>query len=505
MPSISNLFILLILAFNFASSKASTSDPLEHLSLEENKRLSIFLMELVVEYEAINKQNPFLDNYSLLKKVRKLKEVFLIPGAYASENPEPEDDRGVTSNHEPSSFDVMGRVIKTGRPFCIYQGGWGSFLKSKEEPICVSPYTIFKPRSSDKEDVDQCKIKNEKNISCNPAIFGYQDLKRERLFCVSETSPSANAECMDYALGKTFSPGADLVEKRLKWLSEQNSSDGSIKKSYEDLYKNIYKMCLCTDTRFVETTSDNQKKIVPTKSCFSLITMISEAKGCTNFKDSTVPSNELDIIKKIRDLSAEYLSDGSKDIEKKYTELIKESSKKLKKDLNLICENGKDGGNINEKPEKPTLKIEGSKKADEVSLKAVVSVGDWEFNWWKETTSTSKKIAGLAGDSDDSDSSKKDENQTNTKKEPLGSEKDSVVIQYEEESFKVCLEAKLVKEDFTDHRCYTVPSKAEREKEVEDSKPIPISKPTPVGGPQLPKSPTPQLRQGVDFSRSGVL
>lgn len=512
--------LLLLVVLNFANAVASSSAPLEHLSIEDKKTLSIYLMELVVEYEEIHNQNLTPEKYSLLKKARQLKAIFLIPNAYASENKDPGPETDIPLNVNPeyrasesARFDVLvGDNPALGGYFCIYSGGWGSFSTKKDQGkyICEPPYTertgghasMFYydgSRVNDKDETDQCKIKNKENISCNPAIFGFQDVKRSRTFCVPEKSPTANAECMDYALGKKFSPGADSVKDRLKWLSEQNSSEAN-KKKYAELYRYLYKMCLCTDGSFVETNTDLQQKIIPTKSCFSFITMISEANGCTTFKDSTAPSNDLDIVKKIRDLSAEYLSNKSKDVEKQYAELIKESGKKLKKDLNLICENGK--GGENEKPKEPSLQIKDSKDSEEVTLKAIVTgEGNWEFEWWKETSSQSKKIAGLAGDSDDSPKKEEGEDSTSIKKESLNSKENTVKVKYEEKSFKVCVEAKLDKEDFKDRKCYTVQSKAEREKEVEDSTPVI----TPIGGPQLPKIPAPSLRKGVDFSRSGIL
>ena len=286
------LFLILVLLMRpaFAASIMS-HEKFVHLNYEEQKKIVISTMELIVEIEEKYEHQVKTSGFDperfrrYTEFMKKVSNLLLFPEAHAVER-----------NVRYGQYLNQLRGILTQRNNCIY-GGWASEMSNN---LCVHPSNsrfrnIYFNDSS-------CSGINK--ISCNPAIFGFKNVAQKSLFCVSAgrsgssaDAPSDNTsrECMNKALNSTEA-GASSREERIQNMVAGIAANPSDANAVFDF---VLKACAC-DSRSPEISQHYQTYMRPHRTCFSMLRMMSEVMPQCPASANLMDSNQLSFLEYIK-------------------------------------------------------------------------------------------------------------------------------------------------------------------------------------------------------------
>ncbi|MES2529334.1 MAG: proline-rich domain-containing protein [Bdellovibrionota bacterium] len=281
------LFLILVLLMKpvFAASIMS-HEKFVHLSYEEQKKIVITTMELIVEMEEKYKHQVKTSGFDperfrrYTDFMKKVSNLLLFPEAHAVER-----------NVRYGQYLNQLRTILGQRDRCIY-GGWASEMVNN---LCVHP-SNSRFRNIYFADNGCSGIGK---ISCNPAIFGFKNVGQKSLFCVpagraGSASDNTSRECMNKALYSNES-GASSREERIQNMIAGITSNPNDANAVFDF---LLKACAC-DARSPEISQHYHTYMRPHRTCFSLLKMMAEVMPQCTVNPSLMDANQLSFLQHI--------------------------------------------------------------------------------------------------------------------------------------------------------------------------------------------------------------
>jgi hypothetical protein len=262
------LFFAATILDTHAQSRLISRERFAELNVEDQNRIIIRTMEMMVELEAKFERQVKTSSYNSraheeFKKFAKAFQDLLISSAYAAPARQWKD----------YGAEFSSLISRANGKQCVY-AGWVSQVVGQ---YCTHP-SLLPASSSEKKAYNQTSCPNVKDISCNPVIFGFKQASKESLFCVPAGIPNDNAhnsalKCMQKAL----SSEGDGREARLAFL-RANLLKPENARIVEDVYKYLNKTCVCPGSNPM-----NQKYheyMLPHRTCYGLMNMLATTVSC---------------------------------------------------------------------------------------------------------------------------------------------------------------------------------------------------------------------------------
>ncbi len=262
-------FILVLLMQPIFAASLMTHEKFVHLNYEDQRKIVVATMELIVEMEEKYEHQVRTSGYNeerfrrYSELIRKVSSV-IFPEAHAA--------RTVRYERIGEYMEKFKLMINSSDK-CIY-GGWPSSMNGN---LCVHPSNgAYK---NDYFSENNCQGINQ--ISCNPAIFGFKHVGRATLFCVSAgrsgsaaDAPSDNTsrECMKKALAPSTDPNVSPPAVRIANLVDgirRNPVDSNA------VFDFLLKSCAC-EARTPAISQHYHTYMRPHRTCFSILKMMSE-------------------------------------------------------------------------------------------------------------------------------------------------------------------------------------------------------------------------------------
>ncbi len=280
------LFLVLLMKPVFAASLMS-HEKFVHLSYEEQQKIVVSTMELIVEMEEKYKHQVKTSGFDperfrrYTDFMKKVSNLLFFPAAHAA-----------VRNVRYGQYLNQLKTILNQRNNCIY-GGWASEMVNN---LCVHP-SNSKFRNIYQADNNCSGIGK---ISCNPAIFGFKNVGQKSLFCVpagraGSASDNTSRECMNKALYSNES-GASSREERIQNMIAGIAANPADANAVFDF---LLKACAC-DSRSPEISQHYQTYMRPHRTCFSLLKMMSEVMPQCTVNPALMDSNQLSFLQHIQ-------------------------------------------------------------------------------------------------------------------------------------------------------------------------------------------------------------
>lgn len=236
-----------------------------HLSEDDKRAVIISTMELMVELESKYQKEIVSSGFSTerLQKYVKVLQKFqnlILGNAYA--------DTTATLTGLAGQFAELLKTL--GSEGCIYGGYVSKMGLSNGKKFCRHPSTM---RTSDPKEAaikkayltsKSCIVPS--NISCNPVVFGYQDVAGTTPICVQTTNTvkphghNVSYECMKKALAE---PNKD---ERLAVVTKAMAEN---KDAFNKVHSFIFRTCACKDDTGINKAY--AAYIKPHRTCYGMI------------------------------------------------------------------------------------------------------------------------------------------------------------------------------------------------------------------------------------------
>ncbi len=257
--------ILVMLMKPVLAASLMSHEKFVHLSYEDQKKIVIATMELVVEMESKYKHQVKTSGFDA-ERFRKYTEFMkavsnlFFPEAHAA-------TRNTSYGQYLQELDLITR--ENGR--CIY-GGW---ISSMVGDFCTHP--TESPFKNQYQAERGCEDGRRK-ITCNPAIFGFKDVTAtpKTLFCVPAgvgQSDNSSRDCMQKALGLIPEDGASPPRDRMR---DMISGIVGNPNAANRVFNFLIKACACDANQSRQISDHYANYMRPHQTCYSLLRMMSE-------------------------------------------------------------------------------------------------------------------------------------------------------------------------------------------------------------------------------------
>lgn len=308
-----------------------------HLNYEEQKKIVIATMELVVEMESKYKHevktsgfNP--ERYRRYTEFMKRVSALILSSAHAAS----------VKNVRYGQYLNEFTTILNQRNRCIY-GGWISEMRGDKctHPLNTQFRNIYQTEGG-------C-TGNSNQITCNPAIFGFKNVTSKTLFCVPagiNQADNTSRDCMAKALASPQESGASTREQRIANMIEgigRNPNDANA------VFDFLIKACAC-DSRTTQISEHYSNYMRPHQTCYSILKMMSEVTPqCQINNQPLMDTNQTQFLSTIKGIlsEAEY---KSSDVGAAYVRKIQDlrtNSEEFRSSETAVCgsSQGNSGGN----------------------------------------------------------------------------------------------------------------------------------------------------------------
>lgn len=262
------LFLASSILVTHAQSRLISRERFGELTTEDQNRVIIKTMELMVELEEKFERQKKTSSYDPgaheeFKKFAKAFQNLLIDSALAAPSRQWRD----------YGAEFTSLINRSNGKQCVY-AGWVSQVVGQ---YCTHP-ALLPASATEKKAYNQSACPNTNEISCNPVIFGFKQASKETLFCVpagiaNDNAHNAALRCMNKAL----SSEGDGKEARLAFL-RANLLKPENARIVEDVYKYLNKTCVCPGSNPM-----NQKYhdyMLPHRTCYGLMNMLATTVSC---------------------------------------------------------------------------------------------------------------------------------------------------------------------------------------------------------------------------------
>lgn len=313
------IFVMLVTPVPAAS--LMSHEKFVHLSYEEQKKVVIATMELVVEIEQKYKHETRRAGFNLeryqrytdfMRKVSNL----LFPEAHAARN----ERYGQYLNQ---LRNILGQTDK-----CLY-GGWISTMGANNK--CVHP-RFSNGFSQYYQSETGCSDGGRNNITCNPAIFGFKNVTRKTLFCVPAGESGADntsRDCMRKALAEPAEEGASSRDDRIRNMIDGiavNPNDANA------VFDFLLKACAC-QAKPREISQHYHNYMRPHRTCLSILRMMAEVMPQCSANPGLMDANQLSFLNNLKTSTQSILS--QENIEANYEPMVREFMNRS--DYQAVC------------------------------------------------------------------------------------------------------------------------------------------------------------------------
>lgn len=257
--------ILVMLLKPVSAASLMNHEKFVHLDYQEQRRIVIATMELIVEMESKYHQQVKTSGFDperfrryseFMRKVSGL----LFPEAHAAP---------VRNVRYGQYLNQLRTVLnQTGK--CLY-GGWISSMDRNNK--CIHP---ARGSSANLYQSETGCTGGNNQITCNPAIFGFKNVASKTLFCVAageRHSDNSSRDCMLKALADPPEAGASTREQRIRNMIDGISANPNDANAVFDF---LLKACACDASQTPEISTHYANYMRPHQTCYSILRMMSE-------------------------------------------------------------------------------------------------------------------------------------------------------------------------------------------------------------------------------------